>query len=194
MQKFCGSTHGIQNLGMIYFPGQVIMNYPQRHETPEKSNNNLHVLDILNEMRRAGLQSTFICLLMEYCQRYEGIRDLMDMWLEETDSIEQNKIIADLQDTLDDIVQAPKKPEEHPYVRYNDLEEIRRDVLDFKKRLREEVDRQGGISELSRKTGIPQPSLSRFFTSSSMPRRTTLFRIAKALNLSESEIGFKWTT
>jgi len=61
-----------------------------------------------------------------------------------------------------------------------------------KTRLRAEVDRQGGISELARKTGIPQSSLSRFFLSEAMPRRTTLFRIAKALNLPETAIGFKW--
>lgn len=66
------------------------------------------------------------------------------------------------------------------------------DVVSFKARLRAEVDRQGGINELARRTGIPQPSLSRFFTSSSMPRRTTLYKIAKALNLPESSIGFKW--
>ena len=77
-------------------------------------------------------------------------------------------------------------------MRYNDIDEVKRDVTEFKKCLREEVDRQGGISELARKTGIPQPSLSRFFSSASMPRRTTLYKIAKALNLPESAIGFKW--
>jgi len=155
--------------------------------------NNLHVLDILNEMRRLGIESSFIYTLMENCQRYEGIRDLMEMWFEEADPKERDAIIADLQDSIDDIVNAPQKLEERPYLRFRDLEEIKYDVNEFKKYLREEVDRQGGISELARKTGIPQPSLSRFFSSSSMPRRTTLYKIAKALNLPESAIGFKWS-
>lgn len=161
------------------------------HMQPD-SGNNLHVLDILNEMRHTGLESALIFSLMENCQRYEGIRDLMEMWSDETDPKERSKIIADLQESIDDIVNAPQRPEERPYLRYNDIDEIKQDVIEFKNRLRKEVDRQGGISELARKTGIPQPSLSRFFTSASMPRRTTLYKIAKALNLPESAIGFKW--
>lgn len=152
----------------------------------------LHVLDILNEMRRVGLESTFICSLMENCQRYEGIRDLMEMWFEETDPKERDKTIVDLQECLDDIEDLPQKPEERPFLGFDDLDVVRRNIAEFKKQLREEVDRHGGICELARRTGIPQPSLSRFFTSSSMPRRTTLYKIAKALNLPESAIGFKW--
>lgn len=165
------------------------MNYPQIHDD---DSDDLHVLDILNEMRRAGLESAFICSLMESCQRYEGIHDLMKMWFEETVSKERDKIIADLQESLDDIIESPQHPEERPHLRISDLEEIRSDIQQFKQYLREEVDRHGGISELSRLTGIPQPSLSRFFASSSMPRRTTLYKIAKALNLPESAVGFKW--
>lgn len=166
------------------------MNYPQTHE--DRPNNDLHVLDIFNEMRHQSLGSTFIYSLMENCQRYEGIRDLMELWFEETDSTERDKIIADLQESLDEITETPQRPEERPYLHFDDLKEIRKDVLAFKEHLRAEVDRQGGISELARKTGIPQSSLSRFFYSGSMPRRTTLFKIAKALDLPETAIGFKW--
>lgn len=157
-----------------------------------EGNKDLHVLDILNEMRREGLESVFICSLMEHCQRYEGLRDLMQMWFEQTNSQERAKVIIDLQEAVDDITNAPQNPEERPYLRYDDIDEIKHDVIEFKKLLRKEVDRQGGISDLARKTGIPQPSLSRFFSSASMPRRTTLYKIAKALNLPESAIGFKW--
>lgn len=167
------------------------MNYPQVFE--DNSGNDLHVLDILNEMRHVGLESAFICSLMENCQRFEGLRDLMELWFEEPDSNERDKVIADLQASLDDVMDAPQKLEERPYLRFNDLEEIKKDIVIFKKQLRDKVDRHGGISALSRKTGIPQPSLSRFFTSNAMPRRTTLYKIAKALNLPESAVGFKWT-
>lgn len=167
------------------------MNYSQAHD--DNQDNDLHVLDILNAMRHRGLESAFIRSLMENCQHYEGIKDLMEMWFEENDSNERDRIVADLQESLDDIESAPQKPERRPYLRFDDLEEIRNDVVAFKERLRSEVDRQGGISELARKTGIPQSSLSRLFSSTSMPRRTTLFKIAKALNLPETVIGFKWT-
>lgn len=167
------------------------MNYPQIQD--DNQDKALHVLDILNEMRHVGLQSTFICSLMEVCQQYEGIRDLMELWFEETDPKERDKVIVDLQESLDDINDAPQKPEERPYLRFDDLEKAKHDILEFKKFLREEVDRQGGITKLAQKTGIPQPSLSRFFNSNSVPRRTTLYKIAMALNLPESAVGFKWS-
>lgn len=75
---------------------------------------------------------------------------------------------------------------------FDDLAEIANDVMSFKNALRTEVDRWGGITKLAETTGIPQPSLSRFFSSASMPRRTTLFRIAEALQLRESAILSKW--
>lgn len=168
------------------------MNNSEAYEDNPK--NDLHVLDILNEMRQQDLESSFICSLMENCQRFEGLRDLMEMWFENTDSKERDKIVADLQESLDDIENAPQRPEGRPYLRFDDLDEIKNDVIAFKQNLRAEVDRQGGISDLARKTGIPQASLSRLFSSASMPRRTTLFKIAKALNLPETAIGFKWTT
>jgi DNA-binding phage protein len=55
------------------------------------------------------------------------------------------------------------------------------------------VTKHGGISKLSDLTGIPQPSLSRFFNSSSMPRRTTLLKIAKALKLDAVKTATEWS-
>ena len=65
-------------------------------------------------------------------------------------------------------------------------------IRDFKERLRERVDRWGGINKLARETGIPQSSLSRMFASGSMPRRTTLYKIANAVGLDETAIAFDW--
>jgi len=154
-----------------------------------QKDDNYHALDILIEMRNAKLPSYFVNSIMEHCQKYEGIRDLMEMWFEETNKEERDNIIVDLQTSLDDIENAPRKIEKIS-LDLNNLELIRNDIDDLKKALRLEVDSQGGISELSRRTGIPQPSLSRFFSSKSMPRRTTLFKIAKALNISNPT--FKW--
>jgi DNA-binding phage protein len=52
---------------------------------------------------------------------------------------------------------------------------------------------RGGISKLSELTGIPQPSLSRFFNSNAMPRRDTLLRIAKAMDLNGLRIDILWS-
>ncbi|NJL26013.1 MAG: helix-turn-helix transcriptional regulator [Calothrix sp. SM1_5_4] len=55
------------------------------------------------------------------------------------------------------------------------------------------VDKNGGIKKLAELTGIPQPSLSRFFGGATMPRRATLLKIARALNLSQIEIATEWS-
>lgn len=52
---------------------------------------------------------------------------------------------------------------------------------------------RGGISKLAELTGIPQPSLSRFFSSNAMPRRSTLLKIAKALNLEGIKVDIMWS-
>ena len=62
----------------------------------------------------------------------------------------------------------------------------------FKAHLKTVVDKWGGVTKLAKETGIPQPTISRFFSSSSMPRRTTLYKIAEAFNLSEEEIITDW--
>ena len=63
----------------------------------------------------------------------------------------------------------------------------------FKRRLRDVIDRNGGVTRVAERTGIPQPSLSRMLNTASMPRRTTLLRIAKALDLPETDIATEWT-
>ena len=55
------------------------------------------------------------------------------------------------------------------------------------------VDKNGGLKKLAELTEIPQPSLSRFFGNATMPRRTTLLKIARALNLSQIEIATEWS-
>jgi len=62
----------------------------------------------------------------------------------------------------------------------------------FKDSLLQIVEERGGITQLAEKTGIPQPSLSRFFNSSSMPHRVTLLKIAKALNLDAIPVSTPW--
>ena len=73
----------------------------------------------------------------------------------------------------------------HPiYIKINDLETIAGQIRAFKDSLLEAVNAQGGVTQIAKRTGIPQPSLSRFFNTDAMPQRSTLLKIAKALNLS----------
>jgi DNA-binding phage protein len=67
------------------------------------------------------------------------------------------------------------------------------DVRKFKDSLRALVDERGGIGKLAELTAIPQPSLSRFFNTATMPHRTTLHKIARALNLSQVQIATEWS-
>lgn len=152
----------------------------------------VRVYEIAAEMSQKKLSAQFISACVEQALHYEGTHDLMVLWSEAKSATERNEVLADLQDEIDARVEAPKKQIKKPYVKFDDLEAIAKDVIRFKNALRKVVDKHGGISKLSEKTGIPQPSLSRFFNSASMPRRTTLYKIAEALNLNEKEILNEW--
>jgi hypothetical protein len=87
----------------------------------------------------------------------------MVLWSEAESEVERNEIVADLQDEIDARAEAPKKPVKKPYVKFDDLEAIAKDVVKFKNALRKVVDRHGGIAKL-----------------------------AEALNLNEKEIVNEW--
>lgn len=150
------------------------------------------VYEIATQMKKMGLSVHFISACVEQALEYEGTHDLMVLWFEADSEIERNEIVADLQDEIDARAEAPKKPVKKPYVKYDDLDAIAKDVIKFKSALRKVVDRNGGIAKLAEKSGLPQPSLSRFFNSASMPRRATLYKIAEALHLNEKEIIHEW--
>jgi DNA-binding phage protein len=152
----------------------------------------VRVYEVATQMKKMGLSAHFISAAVEQALEYEGTHDLMVLWSEADSEVERNEIVADLQDEIDARAEAPKKPVKKPYVKFDDLEAIAKDVVKFKNALRKVVDRHGGIAKLAEKSGLPQPSLSRFFNSASMPRRATLYKIAEALNLNEKEIVNEW--
>lgn len=102
-------------------------------------------------------------------------------------------IIADIQDLLDDYRDAPKQPLQKPYIRFDQLDDVTQRILKEKTALRQLIDQHGGVTAVAQKAGIPQPSLSRLLNSASMPRRSTLYKIANALDLPETAIAFEWT-
>lgn len=146
----------------------------------------MHLYQIAIKMKNARLSDKFIVEAVRIASESEGVFNLMQFWDQEVNKKERNEIIADIQDLIDDSLQ--KDVVEQHHIRFNDLDTIAKNIRAFKDGLLSTVMEQGGITHLSQLTGIPQPSLSRFFNTNTMPRRATLLKIAKALKLEELKI------
>ncbi len=152
---------------------------------------NVELYTIAHEMQKNGLSADFIDQAIQTALSYEGVADLIRLWASETNCDERTEIIADIQEMIDECRQ--QTTEEYPYIKFNDLKTIARDIRSFKDSLLLIVNERGGISHLSLLTGIPQPSLSRFFNSNSMPHRSTLLKIAQALHLDAVTLSTPWS-
>jgi DNA-binding phage protein len=148
---------------------------------------------IAAKMIEEGLPPRLVHEVVHLAVEHEGLHDLMQLWAELSGD-ERDEVAADLQDMVDDIGEAGEidRHEEHGRVRFDDLEKIAADVMSFKDGLRRLVDERGGVTRLAHLTGMPQPSLSRFFNTASMPRRSTLLRIRQALDLTEVDVNATW--
>ncbi len=148
---------------------------------------------IAADMVRANLDFDWVIAVATLAKTDQGAFDLMKLWHHAEDKASKAEIVADLQDTLDDYVDSPSEPTQRPKIPFDDLPAVTRNVLAEKKKLRDLIDRHGGVSAVAKKSGIPQPSLSRMLNSASMPRRSTLYKIAIALGIPESKIVMEWT-
>jgi DNA-binding phage protein len=149
---------------------------------------------IVKAMIHAKLPSTFIFEASNLARQDNSILELMELWVDETEKEERGEIIADLQDHIDDVKELPKGgPVEAPKISFETLDFVVKDIATFKAKLKDLIDKQGGTVAVAKKVGMPQPSLSRLLNSGSMPRRSTLYKIARALNLSENDIATEWT-
>lgn len=52
-------------------------------------------------MKREGLSETFVASAIQVAYEYEGVYDLMKMWIEEIEEGEKSEIVADIQDMID---------------------------------------------------------------------------------------------
>jgi len=158
--------------------------------TPEQK---LEVYKIATLMQAdPSLSPEFITNVVELALKSEGAFNLMELWRDDSSPEERAEVVADLQELVDEHKDAVPGPVRKPKISFENLEATIKDVKRFKKKLRDIVDQRGGINQLAKLTGIPQPSLSRFFASASMPRRTTLYKIAIALDLEEKDIVTDW--
>ncbi len=171
--------------------GNNLKNLKIKSNDESFSSKEFELFKIAIQMKKVGLSDSFIVDSVKTALTFEGVADLMNLWVKEKDEKEKAEIIADIQDMIDECAQKGKN--EELYVKFNDLEAISKDIRAFKDSLLQIVIEQGGINKLSELTKIPQPSLSRFFNSNSMPRRATILKIAKALNLDELKINLLWS-
>ena len=156
------------------------------------SEQKLQLYSVAINMQRTGLSAEFIAGTIEAASESEGLFDLVMLWAEAADQADRDETLADIAELLDERAERPQRSVEKPKLNFNSLEDVGSRVMAFKQQLRARVDAAGGISRLAELTGMPQPSLSRFFNTASMPRKTTLYRIARALGLEESAIAFDW--
>ena len=133
----------------------------------------MKLASIMVEMERAGLERNVIVAASELARADQGVYDLMALWHAAATKSEREEIVADLQESLDDYQDAPPAPLKKPYIKFEKLGDVAQQVMAKKAKLREIIDRHGGVSAVALKTGIPQPSLSRMLNSPSMPRRST---------------------
>ncbi len=152
------------------------------------------LMEIGLSMRDGGLPEAFIAKAVRASDHNEGVRALMLLWSEAV-AKERDAICADIQDMLDDLDAAPVShvpPATRPRISFDDFDDVIEGVKAHKQRLRDLVAKHGGVSEVARRSGIPQPSLSRMLNSGSMPRRATLYKVAHALGLPEKDVVGEW--
>ncbi len=148
------------------------------------------IFEIALKMKRAGLEARFIIRAIEVAQEYRGAFGLLSMWAAESEPREREAIVADLQHEIEDLEEAGEKPEKLDYINFASITKVSGQLETMKQRLREEIEKYGGINKLSRETGIAQPYLSKLFNSGIKPRYTTLKKIYLALGLQAPRVAF----
>lgn len=145
----------------------------------------VELIEIGYYMNQLGLPKDFIATSIHKAFEVNAICDLIKLWFREADGSVRERLVENIKVLL-------CQPETPNRIRFDDLEKISQNIRLFKDNLRLKVDQSGGIKRLAELTGIPQPSLSRFFSTVTMPRRATLLKISRALNMSYVEVVTGW--
>lgn len=66
------------------------------------------ILEIAMEMRRQGLAEDFVEQVVKLAMDLEGIRDLMVLWAEETNTEERDATVVDLQEEIEEYRDSPR--------------------------------------------------------------------------------------
>jgi hypothetical protein len=147
---------------------------------------------IVLELRAAGFAESFVTAADELARIDQGVFDLLALWRDARDAAERDEIIGEVWESLADYEEAPARPLQKPLIRFESLADVAKAVADYKQRLRLLIDQRGGVAALAQQSGIPEAALSRMLCSAALPRRTTIYRMAIALGLSEGEVVGEW--
>jgi DNA-binding phage protein len=155
----------------------------------------LHAAKIATQMRAGGLPEDFVASALALARTSRGVYELMALWEEASTEQDRDEVIADIQSVLEEEHgERVSEPVKKPYLKFDQLDDAVARITAAKKKLRDLIDRHGGVTKVAAISGIPQPSLSRMLSDASLPRKTTLYRIANALDVPETEIvtDFTW--
>ncbi len=167
------------------------------NENQEYTDNLARIYTIAARMIHDKISPSFVEKAIAFVKEYEGGMELLFLWAEDEDENEKDNIIADLESHIqeeDFIYHSSYSMIKSSIDLDKDFEKIKsvgEKILEFKKELRKIVDTKGGISELSKHTGITKPYLHRFFHSPNIPKKTILQKISKELGIEDLEIPFE---
>lgn len=147
---------------------------------------------IVVELGAAGLEESFIVAADELARIDQGVFDLLALWRDTRESAERDELVADLWESLADYEDAPPRPLQKPFIRFESLADVAREVAEYKQRLRLSIDDHGGVAAVANKSGIPQAALTRMLESASLPRRSMIYRVAIAMGVAEGEVVTEW--
>ena len=155
----------------------------------------LHAASIAGEMHAARLPAEFVAAVLTLAREHRGVYELMAMWQTEQDSDERAATVADSAGVAGGRGGGPRAPHGEAARR---LRRARRRGREGRRREDQAARNHRQERRRQRRRPVdrhPQPSLSRMLGSASMPRRATLYKIAAALGLDETEIEseFMWS-
>ncbi len=155
----------------------------------------LRIAGILADMKAAGLPEGFLDQLATFARESEPLVEMMEVWAGGETGDDRDDTVVHLQAMIHELEDAISGAiGSGPKIPFDTLQgRVLPSVQQHKQRLRDLIDRHGGVSAVARKAGIPQPSLSRMLNDGSRPRRATLYKIAEALDVDESEIVGEYT-
>lgn len=62
----------------------------------------VQVYEIATTMAKKGLSSSFVVNVVDLARRYEGVYELMMIWMDEHDEALKDQALADIQEMLDE--------------------------------------------------------------------------------------------
>jgi len=117
----------------------------------------MKLASIMVEMEGAGLDRNFIVAASELARTDQGVYDLMALWHGTSAKSEREEIVADIQESIDDYRDAPPAPLKKPYIKFEKLGDVAKQVMAKKAKLRDIIDRHGVSRRWPRRPASPSP-------------------------------------